>query len=110
MSKQERLEQIREYLCDRFQLPQEQVVGMLPDFITALDSHMRKLEVALESGDLVRLGKAGHTMKGALLNLGLHDCVDIAVEIEQKGKAQDSSADYQAMLDDLRRNLEVLIA
>lgn len=110
MSKQERLDQIQEYLCERFHLPSEQVGEMLPNFITALSSHMSTLDGALQSGDLLRLGRAGHTMKGALLNLGLHDCVDIAMEIEQKGKAQDSSVDYQAMLKGLRKNLEVLIA
>lgn len=83
---------------------------MLPSFITALTSHMEKLDSALRAGDLEDLGRAGHTMKGALLNLGLHDCVGIAQAIEQKGKAQDESADYPAMLQDLRKNLEVLIA
>lgn len=110
MSKQERLEQIQGYLCERFHLPHEQVGEMLPNFIEALSSHMNKLDGALQSGDLVMLGRAGHTMKGALLNLGLHDCVDIALEIEQKGKAQDSSVNFQAMLDNLRQNLHVLIA
>jgi len=110
MSKQEQIEQIEQYLCDKFHLPREQVGEMLPNFMTALSSHMDKLEDALQSGDLENLGRAGHTMKGALLNLGLHDCVDIALEIETKGKARDASADYPAMLETLRRNLEVLFA
>lgn len=109
MSKQERLEQIEGYLCEKFHLPQEQVGEMLPNFIVALASHLDNLDGALESGDLVMLGRAGHTMKGALLNLGLLDCVDIALEIEQKGKARDTSVDYRAMVGDLRKNLEVLI-
>lgn len=109
MSKQERIDQIQEYLCEKFHLPVEQVSEMMPNFITALSSHMSKLDSALQSGDLEILGRAGHTMKGALLNLGLHDCVGIALEIEQKGRSQDESADYRAMLDDLRKNLGVLI-
>lgn len=110
MSKKERLDQIEGYLCEKFHLPQEQVGEMIPNFIIALSSHMDKLDGALESGDLVMLGRAGHTMKGALLNLGLLDCVDIAMEIELKGKARDTSADYRAMLGGLRKNLEGLIA
>lgn len=110
MSKKERLEKIEGYLCEKFHLPQEQVGEMIPNFMTALSSHMDNLDGALESGDLVMLGRAGHTMKGALLNLGLLDCVDIAMEIEQKGKARDASVDYRAMLGDLRKNLEGLIA
>lgn len=83
---------------------------MMPSFIIALSSHMSKLDSALQSGDLEILGRAGHTMKGALLNLGLHDSVSIALEIEQKGKSQDESADYQALLESLRKNLDVLLA
>lgn len=110
MSKKNRLDQIEGYLCEKFQLPQEQVVEMIPNFIIALSSHMDNLDGALESGDLVMLGRAGHTMKGALLNLGLLDCVDIAMEIEQKGKARDTSVDYRAMLGDLRKNLDSLLS
>ncbi len=110
MSKQQRIEQIQSFLCERFHLPREQVTEMLPNFISALSSHMNNLDGALQSGDLVQLGRAGHTLKGALLNLGLDDCVDIALQIEQKGKAQDNSADYQSMLNELKQNLQVLIA
>ena len=110
MSKKERLDQIEGYLCEKFHLPQEQVGEMIPSFMIALSSHMDNLDGALESGDLVKLGRAGHTMKGALLNLGLLDCVDIAMEIEQKGKALDTSVDYRVMLGDLRKSLEGLIS
>lgn len=110
MSKQERIDQIHGYLCEKFHLPAEQVNEMMPSFIIALSSHMSKLDSALQSGDLEILGRAGHTMKGALLNLGLHDSVSIALEIEQKGKSQDESADYQALLESLRKNLDVLLA
>lgn len=109
MSKEQRIKQIQGFLSEKFHLPPEQVEELLPDFISALSSHIQNLELALESGDLIQLGRAGHTLKGALLNLGLHDCVDIALDIEQKGKAQDSSVDYQSMLNELKQNLQVLL-
>jgi len=109
ISKEERIEQIQEYLVDKFHLPRQQIFEMLPNFIGALVSHMEKLDSALQSGDLVALGRAGHTMKGALLNLGMNDCVDIAFEVEQKGKAMDTTADYVALLGELRERLGGLI-
>ncbi|WP_073612979.1 Hpt domain-containing protein [Desulfopila aestuarii] len=107
--KEERIEQIQEYLVEKFHLPREQISEMLPNFIGALVSHMDKLDVAFRSGDLIALGRAGHTMKGALLNLGINDCVDIAFELEQKGKAMDTTTDYSALLGELRERLGGLI-
>jgi HPt (histidine-containing phosphotransfer) domain-containing protein len=109
ITKEERIEQIHEYLAEKFHLPHEQINEMLPNFIVALVSHMDKLEVALQASDLVALGRAGHTMKGALLNLGMNDCVDIALEVEQKGKAMDTTVDYAVLLGELRERLGGLI-
>ena len=83
---------------------------MLPNFMATLSSHLGKIESAMESGDLITLGKAGHTMKGALLNLGLDESAEIAKEIELKGKAQDVAVNYHALIEDLRRKLEILIS
>lgn len=109
MSKQERIDQMRIYLREKFQLPSEQIDEMLPKFVATLVSHMKNIENALSEGDLVLIGKASHTMKGALLNLGLHDCAELAKDLEEKGKAQDASIDYPALVADLRANLGELI-
>ena len=110
MSKQAQLDIIRKYLCSRFNFPDEQIDQMLPSFITTLGEHMEGLESALLAGDLVELGKKGHTMKGALLNLGLHDCADIAHEIEVKGRGQEKSADYAFLVKRLRDCLKSLLS
>lgn len=109
MSKNEQLAIIRKYLCSRFNFPDEQIDQMLPSFITTLGEHMTGLEGALQSGDLVELGRKGHTIKGALLNLGLHEFADIALEIEQKGRDQDQSVDYASLVEQLRNNLQSLL-
>lgn len=109
MTKQERIEQMENYLCEKFHLPKAQVVEMLPNFVTTLASHMENIENALSANDLILLGKAGHTMKGALLNLGLHDCSGLALEIENKGKAEDTQTNFEALVKDLRKCLEPLI-
>ncbi len=109
MSKQECIQQMRSYLLEKFQLPDEQVDEMLPKFISMLVSHMNNIDKAVHEGDLIVIGKAAHTMKGALLNLGLHDCAEVARDLEEKGKSQDSSVDYPALAGNLRANLGELI-
>ncbi|MFV0438940.1 MAG: Hpt domain-containing protein [Desulfopila sp.] len=103
------MDQVQNHLCDKFHLAREQVAGMLPQFLEALVGHMTELQRRADAGDLERLGRAGHTMKGALLNLGLDDCVDIAFEIERAGKAHDRSVDYPALLQKLRMGLGELL-
>lgn len=109
MSAQQRIDQIRQYLCAQFQLSPEQVQEMLPGFIGILSSHMANMEQALDQNDLIALGKAGHTMKGALLNLGLDDCARLARHIEERGKAGDLCIDYAALVADLRKQINPLI-
>ncbi len=110
MSTQLRIDQIKLYLCDQFQLSPEQVGEMLPIFIVTLSSHMQNMERLLRENDLMALGKAGHTMKGALLNLGLSDCAQLAMQIEEKGKAGDPYTDYAALVADLRNKLAPLFS
>lgn len=102
-------EQIKVYLVNQFNLPPEQIETMLPDLITSLADHIGNLELALEQGDLEQLGKAGHTIKGALLNLGLEECADIAYSIELNGKAGNDDINYQKMVKSIREKLDCYI-
>jgi histidine phosphotransfer protein HptB len=86
MTSQQYINQIKSYLFNQFSLSEEQVSEMLPSFISSLSGHMTSLEKAFATGDLEALGKSGHTIKGAFLNLGLADCAEIALQIEHKGK------------------------
>lgn len=109
LTKQQRLDQIRGHLLHKFQLPSEQIEQMLPEFVNALISHVANLERALIAGDLMALGRAAHTIKGALLNLGLDDCVELAREIEVEGKALNSETDFTQLVGQLRQQLGELI-
>lgn len=110
MSAQQRIEQMKLYLCNQFQLSPEQVGDMLPNFIVTLSSHMEHMERTLTENDLMALGKAGHTMKGALLNLGLADCAELALYIEERGKAGDRYIDYASLVADLRKQIGPLFS
>lgn len=100
--------QIQSYLAMQFNLGEEQIAEMLPSFIMTLSGHMANLEDALKSGSLDAMGKCGHTIKGAFLNLGLADCAEIAFQIERGGKERDHSVDFSCLIAALRENIDAI--
>ncbi|MFH0781089.1 MAG: Hpt domain-containing protein [Pseudomonadota bacterium] len=102
LNKNQSLESIKHHLAEQFNLPMEQIDMLLPSFIATLGTHMGNLENALANNNQELLGKAGHTIKGAFLNLGLNDCAQIALIIEEKGRQGGSLADFKKLVDDLR--------
>lgn len=102
LDKNQSVEGIRQHLAVQFNLPMEQIDLLLPSFIATLGTHMRNLEDALANNNQELLGKAGHTIKGAFLNLGLHDCAQIALVIEEKGRQGGSLTDFKKLIEDLQ--------
>ena len=100
---------IKDYLTVQFNLTEDQINSMIPGLISTLAGHMNKIEEILASGDLEQLGKAGHTMKGAALNLGLGKCAEIACEIEQNGKEGRRDADFSRMVRSMRKIIDKYI-
>jgi HPt (histidine-containing phosphotransfer) domain-containing protein len=109
MSARQLSDRIRLFLCEQFQLTPDQVAEMMPNFIATLSVHMENLERSLAADDPLVIGKAGHTIKGALLNLGLTDYAELAYAIEKMGKGGDRSADYKALVANLRRLITPLV-
>ncbi len=104
------LQKIKSYLMNQFSLEEPQVTGMLPAFVATLESHMNMLETDFKKGDLVALGKAGHTMKGALVNLGLHEYAELACDIEEGAKKDDGTIKYEKLLSQLREVVTAIAA
>lgn len=104
-----RIQHIKAYLKEQFNLPGEQIDMLLPSFIETLGTHMQNLESALHENNPTSIGKLGHTIKGAFLNLGLEDCAGIALCIEERGKAGDHGADYKQLVADLRCKLNPVL-
>jgi len=109
MAQQQNVEQIKAHLARQFSLPEEQINHMLPSFISTLGSHMRNLENALAEKDLVLLGKTGHTIKGAFLNLGMDECASIALQIEKNGNKRNDSINYRSLVEGLRVMINPLL-
>ena len=99
-------EEIKQYLLKQFSLLPEQADDLLPELITALSGHIDGLETALKGNDPALLGKAAHTIKGALLNLGLQECAGLACSIEKSGKAGRKDTNYQELVRSIREKLD----
>ena len=106
---QQKNQHIKTYLKEQFNLPAEQIEMLLPSFIATLGTHMQHLEDALLENNPASIGKVGHTIKGAFLNLGLNDCASIALCIEEKGKAGDPATNFKQLVEDLRVKLNPVL-
>jgi HPt (histidine-containing phosphotransfer) domain-containing protein len=98
-------QQIKTYLAEQFNLPDDQIEVLLPSFIATLETHMKNLENALSENSPAAMGALGHTIKGAFLNLGLNECARVALHIEERGKAGDHAADYKSLIAELRHKI-----
>lgn len=102
------LQVIHEHMKSSYLLDDEKIRTILPGFLNTLQQQLQIVEQCLDKGDLAALGTAGHTLKGALLNLGLFELADVAYSIEKQGKQQTADVDYSAMINYLKQNIELI--
>lgn len=97
------------FLRENYKLPAEKVSEMLPTFLEVLQSHMNRMEKAVEEGDSQMIGSVGHILKGALVNLGLDDFAEIAQTIESEGKAGTRDVDFLELVAQLKENMAEIL-
>ena len=100
---------IKKYLSEQFNLPEDQVELMLPEFKKTLKDHMAALEDVQNHNNLKDLGKAAHTIKGAFLNLGLQDCAELAMKVEDNATLGNMQTDYTALIASIREKVQEII-
>jgi HPt (histidine-containing phosphotransfer) domain-containing protein len=97
--------QVKNYLSQRFGLPDEQIEVMMPEFKKTLAQHINSLTSALRQDNLIALKDAAHTIKGALLNLGFSDSAQLAQKIETESGAGNTLIDYASLIDKIRTSV-----
>lgn len=102
MSSPDYINNISRYLLTEFELSQDQIDEMLPLFVETIHSHMEKLEETLEANDYIAMKKMGHTMKGALLNLGVTELADLALQIESYSAGETDIVDCEDIVKSLK--------
>lgn len=101
-------ERIVAHMKTQFGLPEDQLEALIPNFIQTLREHLTELENAVSDGNLEHIGRAAHTIKGALLNLGLTESAETARIIENDAKAGQTQTDYPDLLGNIQTDLHVL--
>lgn len=109
MAKLSLQERVSDHMCKQYQFSIDKVATMLPTFLNVLQNHMRDMESALAQGEVGAIAKVGHTLKGALLNLGLDDVAEIAKTIETEGMADNQDIDYSELVTQLQKQLEEIL-
>lgn len=102
---EQRIEAIRNHLRTAYLMSEEKIDAMLPRYLASLQEMMGKLERAVRSGSLAETGRAGHALKGALLNLGLQDLAQKAYAIELAGKAGGNESECSRLVFELKEEL-----
>ena len=108
MDRETYLQVIKEHMKNSYLLSDDKITAILPGFLATLKGHLANLEKKLAQGEPAELGIAGHTIKGALLNLGLFELADTAHIIEQRGKLQDTDTDYVTLVDYLKQQITII--
>ncbi len=108
MERQAYLDTIRQHLRTAYLLDHERCEAMIPVFLATLRGHMARLAELAAEGDLERLSRAGHAVKGALLNIGLAELAATAQAIEQQGKRGSRDFDYNHAVTSLQAAVALL--
>jgi HPt (histidine-containing phosphotransfer) domain-containing protein len=99
---------IREHMKSSYLLNDEKIHAILPGFLAALNEHMADLEQKLAEGESASLAATGHTIKGALLNLGLFELADLAYKIEKQGILSKDDTDCPAIVARLKQEIATI--
>jgi histidine phosphotransfer protein HptB len=71
------------HLKQLYKLDDEKITNFLGNTVVNLKKDVQSLQNAMGDNDLGKLQKIGHSLKGALVNLGLQDLSEQAKNIEQ---------------------------
>jgi len=106
MHRSDYLEIIREHLRSAYLLSDEKIDSIMPRFLETLSSWMSKLEKLADTDtDQEEINRAGHALKGALLNLGLKDLADKAFLIEQHGRSSIRNVECKTIVTELKEEI-----
>ena len=109
MQKNEYREKIRTHFKKAYNLPDEKVDEVLPRFFKMLADQLEKLEQISHKQDLLALCRAGHSLKGALLNLGLEELAEEAYQLEKLCKSNSESSDIIRLIQDLMKKVKAIL-
>jgi len=103
------VEGVRQYLHEATRLSDEQIDRILASARRSLQDHLAAATQAQRQQDSDTLARACHTLKGTLLQCGLHGWADKAQTI-YNGTRSRQSLPFDLLLDELRQGLIPLLS
>lgn len=105
MQQDDYLQVIKDHLRTSYLLSEEKIEEVLPRFITIVAALITELEEVSGTENIEAINRTGHSMKGALLNLGLLQLADIAFRIEKFDPVSGSGTDVTKYIAELKFEL-----
>lgn len=109
MQRAQYYQRIKEHLSTAYLLSEEKIETVMPRFLETVRALMVELEVLAATENHDALSRTGHAMKGALLNLGLHDLAQMALAIEQHQQTSDIKPDCVKQVNELKQEVEKIL-
>jgi HPt (histidine-containing phosphotransfer) domain-containing protein len=100
---------IKDHLRSSYLLSEEKIEAVLPRFLDTVNTLMGELEQLANTDQKEVLSRKGHAMKGALLNLGLHDLADKAFQIEKHQEIEQAECDCHHLVAELKKEVSKLL-
>ncbi len=97
---------IATHLEKSYNLSQDKIDELLPRFTSKLNDHFQNLENEINLNNPTAIVVASHTLKGALLNLGLNDLAQYAWILEKGYSTNDDSINYGEVFISLKNKIE----
>lgn len=105
----EYLQKIKSHLRSSYLLSDEKIEAVLPRFLGTIRNLMTDLKDLAVTDKNDALSRAGHAMKGALLNLGLPELAQKAYSIEKHQQVCDSERDCVQLVDELKQEIDKIV-
>ena len=105
LQREDYLQTIKDHLRSSYLLSEEKIEAVLPKFLETIRTLMKELEQLIDAEQNEALSRKGHAMKGALLNLGLHNLADKAFRIEKHQEKDRTGADCRQLVDELKQEV-----
>ena len=102
-------QKITKHLRSAYLLSDEKIEAVLPRFLRTIQILMSEIEDLSMTDKHEELSRTGHAMKGALLNLGLHDLATKALNIERHQEMNDVDCDCGKLVNELKQEIKKLV-
>lgn len=100
---------IRTHLSSSYLLTEEKIESVLPRFLESLQGLIHNLDNIARTETDEAVSRAGHAVKGALLNLGLNDLAEKALAIEKNSLTDGANGNRMQCIAELKNEIAKII-